>query len=125
MRQGFAASRFLSYVMMMNWLVKRYTCAGGPKMRRTWACVNGSEGPGWTGATTKVASCLRGSYQQTWYDPREHDATFVVAPVLAGPSDPFTQAQVRRIFGPPAHVLRFTSQFIIMTYDKNLLTANP
>ena len=64
-------------------------------------------------------------YQQTWYDPRKHDATFVVAPVQPGPSDPFTQAQVRRIFGPPTHVLRFTSQFIIMTYDKNLLAANP
>jgi hypothetical protein len=56
-----------------------------------------------------------------WYDPAAHYANFVVAPVIPGASDPFTQAQVTRIFGQPTHVYHVTSQFIIMTYDKNLL----
>ena len=60
-------------------------------------------------------------WQESWYDPRQHDANFVVAPVTSGASDPFTEAQVRRIFGQPTHVYHFTSQFIIMTYDYNLL----
>jgi hypothetical protein len=60
-------------------------------------------------------------WQASWYDPAKHYANFVVAPVTSGASDPFTQAQVTRIFGPPVHVYRFTSQFIILTYDKNLL----
>jgi hypothetical protein len=46
----------------------------------------------------------------------------VGAPVWRAPPDPFTQAQVRRIFGQPTHVYHFTSQFIIMTYDYNLLS---
>jgi hypothetical protein len=59
--------------------------------------------------------------QATWYDPRQHDANFVVAPVKPKASDPFTQAQVVRIFGRPAHVYHVGSQFIVMTYDHNLL----
>jgi hypothetical protein len=60
-------------------------------------------------------------WHASWYDATVHDATFVVAPVSPGPSDPFTQAQVIRLFGPPAHVYRVTAQFIVITYDKNLL----
>jgi hypothetical protein len=60
-------------------------------------------------------------WKASWYDRAAHYANFVVAPVKPGGSDPFSQAQVTRIFGPPAHVYHFTSQFIIMTYDKNLL----
>ncbi len=62
-------------------------------------------------------------FDASWYDPAAHYANFVVVPVTPGPSDPLTQAQVRRIFGAPTRVYRFTSQFIIMTYDKNLLTT--
>ena len=60
-------------------------------------------------------------WNNNWYEPAAHYANFVVAPVTAGASDPFTQAQVTRIFGPPVHVYHFTSQFIIMIYNKNLL----
>ncbi len=60
-------------------------------------------------------------WNPSWYQASAHDATFVVAPVRPNSADPFTRAQVTRIFGQPAHVYRFTSQFIIMTYDKNLL----
>ena len=56
-----------------------------------------------------------------WYRASEHDATFVVAPVKPNAADPFTRGQVAAIFGPPARVYRFAGQFIIMTYDKNLL----
>jgi hypothetical protein len=60
-------------------------------------------------------------WERSWYDPAAHYANFVVAPVTPGSPDPFTQAQVGRIFGPPTHVYHVGSQFIIMTYDKNLL----
>ena len=61
-------------------------------------------------------------FDTSWYNPAAHDANFVVAPVTPGPSDPFTFAQVTRIFGPPVHVYHLGGQFIIMTYDYNLLS---
>lgn len=63
--------------------------------------------------------------QASWYDPRLHDANFVVAPVTPEGPDPFSQAQVTRIFGQPAHVYHVGSQFIVMTYDYNLLDRSP
>ncbi|HEY7260598.1 MAG TPA: hypothetical protein VH589_03830 [Trebonia sp.] len=63
--------------------------------------------------------------QASWYDPRQHDANFVVAPVTPEGPDPFSQAQVTRIFGQPAHVYPVGSQFIVMTYDYNLLDRSP
>jgi hypothetical protein len=60
-----------------------------------------------------------------WYDPRQHDANFVVAPVSPQSPDPFTQAQVTRIFGQPTHVYHVGTQFIVMTYGYNLLTRSP
>jgi hypothetical protein len=41
--------------------------------------------------------------------------------VKPGPSDQLSTAQVTRIFGPPVHVYHVGGQFIIMTYDYNLL----
>jgi hypothetical protein len=60
-------------------------------------------------------------WETSWYDPSQHYANFVVAPASPSSPNPFTEAQVTRIFGPPAHVYHYTSQFIIMTYNKNLL----
>lgn len=60
-------------------------------------------------------------WKASWYDPARHDANFVVAPVTPKPPDPFTQAQVSHIFGPPAHVYHVGSQFVVMTYNYNLL----
>jgi hypothetical protein len=60
-------------------------------------------------------------FDTSWYDPAKHDANFVVAPVKPGPSDQLSTAQVTRIFGPPVHVYHVGGQFIIMTYDYNLL----
>jgi hypothetical protein len=62
-------------------------------------------------------------FDTSWYDAAAHDANFVVAPVTPGPSDPLTAAQVTHIFGPPVHVYHFGGQFIIMTYDYNLLNG--
>jgi len=64
-------------------------------------------------------------WNSSWYDPRQHDANFVVAPVTPMSPDPFTQAQVTRIFGAPAHVYHVGSQFIVMTYGYNLLDRSP
>lgn len=63
--------------------------------------------------------------QASWYDPRLHDANFVVAPVTPEGPDPFSQAQVTRIFGQPAHVYHVGGQFIVMTYHYNLLDRSP
>jgi hypothetical protein len=60
-------------------------------------------------------------WDTSWYDPTKHYANFVVAPTSASSPNPFTEAQVARIFGPPTHVYHYTSQFIIMTYNQNLL----
>jgi hypothetical protein len=64
-------------------------------------------------------------WKTSWYDPKQHDATFVVAPVSSSSADPFTQTQVTRIFGQPVNVYHVGSQFIVMTYDYNLLTRSP
>ncbi len=61
-------------------------------------------------------------FETSWYNPAWHDANFVVAPTTPGPSDPLTAARVTRIFGPPVHEYHFGGQFIIMTYDYNLLS---
>jgi hypothetical protein len=64
-------------------------------------------------------------WNSSWYNPGQHDATFVVAPVTPAAPDPFTQAQVSHIFGPPAHIYHVGTQFIVMTYDYNLLDRSP
>jgi hypothetical protein len=72
------------------------------------------------GRATMVAS--RES-QASWYDLRLHDATFVM---LSGPTQsPVTDfigtvADMRAIFGPPAHVYHL-GLFTVLTYHKNLL----
>ena len=60
-------------------------------------------------------------YNVSWYDPRTHDATFVV--LLARPDalDPMTRVQAVAAFGPPEHEYRYR-EYLIMTWDKNLLS---
>jgi hypothetical protein len=59
------------------------------------------------------------------YDPRRHDATFLVAGRPAsGPGDPaevIPAAVVRATFGTPAHIYRFAG-YTIDTWNVNLLT---
>jgi hypothetical protein len=61
--------------------------------------------------------------QASWYDPRLHDATFLVLGPAQHPVTDFigTVADMRAIFGPPAHVYHL-GQVTVLTYDKNLLT---
>jgi hypothetical protein len=59
-------------------------------------------------------------FQLSWYDKRLHYANFVVMAVVPGKFDPMTYPEVRRIFGAPARTYHF-GQFIIMTWNKNLL----
>jgi hypothetical protein len=57
--------------------------------------------------------------QQSWFDPRRHDATF--AALLGTPPSP-PLADLRRAFGPPAaiyHVGRYT---VLVWPHENLLT---
>ena len=64
-------------------------------------------------------------FDQTWYDPRLHDANFVVLMNPPVPLDQIATWEVRDAFGRPTHVYDF-GPYVIMTYDTNLLTdLNP
>ena len=60
-------------------------------------------------------------FDQTWYDPRLHDANFVVLMNPPVPLDQIATWEVRDAFGRPTHVYDF-GPYVIMTYDTNLLT---
>jgi hypothetical protein len=62
--------------------------------------------------------------QASWYDPRRHDATFLVlGPGQPGTPSIGTVADMRAIFGPPAHVYHL-GRITVLTYDKtNLLRS--
>ena len=60
-------------------------------------------------------------FNQAWYDPRTHDANFVVLLNPPVPLDPIASWQVQRAFGKPTHTYYF-GRYVIMTWDTNLLT---
>ena len=60
-------------------------------------------------------------FDQTWYDPRIHDANFVVLMNPPVPLDQIATWEVLDAFGRPAHVYDF-GPYVIMTFDTNLLT---
>jgi len=60
-------------------------------------------------------------YNVSWYDPRTHDANFVVLLTRPDVLDPMTRAQAVAAFGPPEHEYRYR-EYLIMTWDKNLLS---
>jgi hypothetical protein len=62
-------------------------------------------------------------YQSTisWYDPRTHDADFVLTSTVDGREDLIPRGEILALAGPPAHTYHFQT-FTIMVWDKNLLT---
>ena len=69
--------------------------------------------------------------ENSWYDPAQHDATFLVTPGPASVCSPGTpagwEAAARATFGPPSGTYRVAG-FIILVWHKNLLpdlTAKP
>ncbi len=72
--------------------------------------------------TSQATSVRRWESSISWYDPGQRRADFVIAM-----SDPnadqggLSTAAVRKSFGRPAHQYQ-VGQYVIMTYDKNLLT---
>ncbi len=60
-------------------------------------------------------------FDQNWYDPSRHNASFVILMNPSVPLDEIAPWQVRNRFGPPAHVYGF-GPYVILTYDTNLLT---
>jgi hypothetical protein len=60
-------------------------------------------------------------YNTSWYDPRSHNANFVVLLRTPAALDPMTSAEAQAAFGPPAHEYRY-KQYLILTWDKNLLS---
>ena len=57
----------------------------------------------------------------SWYDPRLHDARFVVATVQPGGTPDPIYNQARTAFGPPARTYHYGS-YTIMVWRKNLMT---
>ncbi len=92
----------------------------------------------WQAASTTLASGERVQVQQvresggqmtamtwearpSWFDPRRHDASFLVlGPGKPGTPPLGTVAQMRRYFGRPAHVYRLGAD-TVLTYRHNLL----
>ena len=60
-------------------------------------------------------------FDVNWYDPRAHNATFVVLLNSPAQLDYMTMAQATAGFGPPAHVYHYKI-YEILTWNKNLLT---
>ena len=60
-------------------------------------------------------------FDQNWYDPSRHNASFVVVMNPPVPLDPIAPWQIRDRFGPPSRVYTF-GPYVILTYDTNLLT---
>ncbi len=60
-------------------------------------------------------------FDSSWYDPRRHDANFVVLINPPGPLDPIASWEVKGTFGQPQHIYDF-GRYIIMVYNTNLLT---
>ena len=62
--------------------------------------------------------------ENSWYDPAQHDATFLVTPGPAGVCSPGTpagwEAAARATFGPPSGTYRVAG-FTILVWRKNLL----
>jgi hypothetical protein len=62
----------------------------------------------------------------SWYDPVQHDATFLVTPGPASVCSPGTpagwQGVARGMFGPPSRTYRVDG-FIVLVWDKNLLNG--
>ena len=64
--------------------------------------------------------------ENSWYDPAQHDATFLVTPGPASVCSPGTpagwQGVARGMFGPPSRTYRVDG-FIVLVWDKNLLNG--
>jgi hypothetical protein len=60
-------------------------------------------------------------FDQAWYDPTRHDASFVVLMKRPAPLDEIANWQVNDVFGRPGHLYR-VGQYLILTYSTNLLT---
>jgi hypothetical protein len=62
--------------------------------------------------------------ESSWYDPAQHDATFLVTPGPASACSPGTpagwEAAARATFGPPSGAYRVAG-FVILVWHKNLL----
>ena len=74
--------------------------------------------PFWSASTVKPGTHETEASQ---FDPRLHDATFVVSTSVNGPAFYIPPAWIIRDFGQPAHTYH-DGVWTIMTYNRNLLT---
>jgi hypothetical protein len=118
---GWLAAHRLSYGLAGYWLANSTTLDSGGTI--AVRALNGSE----TGVWAPAWEC-----QPSWYDPAEHDATFVVLPA-SGPQelsetypDPTapTATGVLNAFGQPAEVY-FLTGYTVLVWNKNLLSGLP
>ncbi|HYZ54300.1 MAG TPA: hypothetical protein VE733_12495 [Streptosporangiaceae bacterium] len=56
----------------------------------------------------------------SWFDPRLHNANFIVSTTADGPRSALPYAEVVATFGRPRQTYHFR-EFTIMVWDKNLL----
>ncbi len=73
----------------------------------------------WTGRDVEPGPS---GFEQSWYDPQDHYANFVVLLSPPSPLDDIEGSQVLGTFGPPQHVYSYDG-YVIATYDINLLTS--
>jgi hypothetical protein len=108
--QAWLRTRDLTYGLAEYGLANSATLAAGNNvMIRPVVVVPGRLAPG------------PHEYDINWYDPDEHDATFVVLLNSPAALDPMTRAQAVAAFGQPAHEYHY-KMYEILTWNKNLLS---
>jgi hypothetical protein len=104
------AANHLTYGLSSYGLANTTTLASGDKVQLrpvSWYNDTAAAGPY--------------EFNRSWYDPAQHNASFVVLLNQPGPLDPIAYWEVKDTFGIPQHTY-YVGQYIVMTYDTNLLT---
>jgi hypothetical protein len=70
--------------------------------------------------TRRHATAGPDEFDQAWYDPARHDASFIVLMQPPAPLDEISSGQVYRVFGKPSHQYS-VGKYLVLTYDTNLL----
>ena len=107
---GWLAAHHLSYGLSSYGVANATTLASGGTVRVRAVYFYGND-------------AAPGPYEfdQAWYDPMRHDASFVVLMNPPAPLDEIATWEIRDVFGRPSKVYDF-GPYVIMTYDTNLLT---
>jgi hypothetical protein len=109
---------------LADWLVANHLTYGLSSYGLANATTLASGGAADLRSTNWYGSIVAGGpyeYDQSWYNPQAHDASFFVLLAQPNPLDPVASWQVRDAFGKPAHTYYF-GRYVILTWNTNLLT---